>query len=111
MHPDDQTRLHHMLDAAREALSFIEGKTQTEFEEDRQSALACVYCIQIIGEAANRLTPLCRDGIALPWPQIIGMRHRLVHSYYEINMPRVWDTLQLDLPPFIAALEAALRQP
>ena len=61
------------------------------------------------GEAAARTTPAGRSlAPGLPWAEIVGMRNRLIHAYFEIDLDRVWDTVEADLPPLIQALETAL---
>jgi uncharacterized protein with HEPN domain len=81
MQRDDEFRLKHMLEAAEEAVSFIKGKSLDDFNNNRQLALAVLKDIEIIGEAANKVskeTQLQHKNI--PWAAIIGMRHRLIHT-------------------------------
>ena len=109
MRPDDRIRLRHMLDAAREAISFTEGRSRTDLDTDRQLTLSLVKDIEIIGEAANEITEDTRAAHhTIPWRPVIEMRHRLVHLYYDINPNVLWKTVQEDLPPLIAALEKIL---
>lgn len=106
MRKADHVRLRHMLDAAREAISFSQGRTRSDLNSDRMLALALVKSIEIIGEAAARVTRTCQAAQPeIPWPNIIGMRNRLIHGYFDIDLDRVWDTVTDDLPPLIAALE------
>ena len=105
----DRVRLRHMLDAAREAVGFARGRSRADLHLDRMLALALVRCIEIIGEAAAQIGPETRQRhAAIPWPDIVGMRNRLVHAYFDINLNFVWDTVTNDLPPLIAGLEAIL---
>lgn len=65
--------------------------------------------IEIIGEAASRVSPACQAKYAgIPWPEIIGMRNRLIHAYFDINLDIVWRTITEELPPLVAELEKAL---
>lgn len=106
MHKDDRTRLRHMLEAAEEAVEFARGQTRQSLEQDRMRTLAMLRCIEIIGEAATRITNETRAQTpAIPWPDIIGMRHRLVHTYFNTDLNLVWETLQRDLPALIAELK------
>lgn len=99
---DDIIRLRHMLDAALEAESFIEGKNRSDLSNDRKLELALVKCVEIIGEAASSVSKETRDNFPqIPWPDIIGMRNRLIHAYFEINLDILWNTLTDDLPPLI----------
>lgn len=109
MNRDDAIRLQHMLDAAREAVTFTKGLSFFDLTEDRKLELALVKDIEIIGEAAYQISQATRDSLpGLPWEDIIGMRHRLVHAYFDINLEILWQTVQNDLPPLIVELERAL---
>ena len=109
MRREDEIRLRHMLDAARDALSFIQGRTRADLDADRQLTLALVKAVEIIGEAAINVADTTQSELTqIPWPDISGMRHRLVHAYFDIGQDILWDTVTLDLPPLIAALEEAL---
>lgn len=103
---DDPVRLRHMLDAAREAVSFAQNRTRSDLDTDRMLTLALVRCLEIIGEAASRITKERRDELPqIPWPQMIGMRNRIIHAYFDIRLNAVWDTVTLNLPPLITELE------
>lgn len=103
---DDHVFIQHILDAAREALLFSRGKTERDLIADRQYALAVVKCLEIIGEAANKLSESCRAGQpSVPWRKIVGMRNRLVHDYSAINYQIVWKIVHDELPDLIAVLE------
>jgi len=68
-----------------------------------------VKCLEIIGEAAGRLSADFRARHAgIPWGEIVGMRNRLIHAYFEIDYEQVWKTLTEDLPPLIEQLHAIL---
>lgn len=98
-----------MKDAAMEVLEFVKGKTKGDLENDRILQLAVVKDLEIIGEAASRISTECRDRYPeLLWGDMIGMRNRLVHAYYGINLDMVWDTISNDLEPLVALLEKAI---
>ncbi len=106
MRKGDTVRLRHMLDAAREVLVFAEGKTRNSLDSDRQLVLALVKSIEIIGEAASRVTEESREKFSqIPWTNIIGMRNRLIHAYYDIDLDILWKTAIEDISPLIAELE------
>lgn len=70
-------------------------------------ARALLHAIQEIGEAGSKVTQSGRDRMPIvPWTKIVGMRHRLVHGYWEVDFDLVWMVATRDLPPLIAALEA-----
>src|SRR5437667_111009 len=79
-------RLQHMVDAANEALSFIADKSKSEFKADRALALALVKSIEIFGEATSKGSRELRSQSAeIPWADIVAMRNRLIHSYFDVN--------------------------
>jgi uncharacterized protein with HEPN domain len=109
MSESDLVRLRHMRDAAREAVEFGAGRWPDDLARDRVLTLALVRCIEIIGEAASRVSDAVRSQHPeVPWAEIVGMRNRLVHAYFEVDLERVCDTLALDLPPLIVQLEKML---
>ena len=112
MRRDDRLRLQHMLDAGREAVRFIHGKTRGDLDRDRVLALALVKLLEIVGEAAARVTAEGqRTYPDVPWRDIVAMRNRLIHGYFDVDLDRVWDTVTDDFPPLLAQLEAALARP
>jgi len=105
----DWIRLRHMLDAAKEARSFIKNEERASIEKDRKLVLALIKSIEIIGEAANKVTKEGREGIPqIPWPNIISMRNRLIHAYFDINLDILWETVNADIPELIEKLEKIL---
>ena len=97
MQLDDDTRLHHMLDAAREADAFVRGKTRRDLEENRQLALSLVKCIEIIGEAASKVSQEARSTHQeIPWRVIVAMRNRLIHGYFDVDLDTRWDCYWLE---------------
>jgi uncharacterized protein with HEPN domain len=106
MRKDDIVRLRHMLDASIEAVSFVKNKTRNSLDDDRKLVLSLVKSIEIIGEAAANVTTECRKEFShIPWRDIISMRNRLIHAYFDINLDILWKTVEEDLPPLIADLE------
>lgn len=108
----DKVRLQHMLDAATKALRFAEGHGRGDLENDKEPlADALVRLVSVIGEAASRVSPSTRAEIrTIPWPDMVGMRNRLVHDYFDINLDILWATVQDNLPALIRSLERILEQ-
>lgn len=103
---DDTLRLQDMLVAARDARAFTAGKIEADLPHDKQLTLALLKCIEIIGEAAARVGEDTRARYpALPWADMIGMRNRLVHIYFDIDLFLLWTTVTDDLPVLIRELE------
>ncbi|MCJ7577432.1 MAG: DUF86 domain-containing protein [candidate division Zixibacteria bacterium] len=110
MQKDDLIRLRHMLDAANEAESFVQNKTRSSLDSDRKLVLALVKSIEIFGEAAAKVTNKCREDLPqIPWSNIIGMRNRLIHVYFDIDLDVLWKTVIEDLPPLIADLQKIME--
>lgn len=106
---DDETRLRHLIEAAEDALRFCRDMTREQFETDNRTQRAVVQCLTVIGEAANTLSEDARSRIGeVPWDNIIGMRHRLTHEYFVINLDIVWATVQEDLSPLIESVKPHL---
>ncbi len=102
----DLIRVRHMLAAAKEAMEFAAGKTRMDLEKDRLHMLAIIKSIEIIGEAASKVTEEFKsENNNIPWDDIINMRHRLIHTYFDVNLDIVWQTVKTDLPDLIKALE------
>ncbi len=109
MNESDVIGLRHMMDAAREALSFVAGRNSEDLGRDRMLVLALVKEIEIIGEAASRISDESRKALPrIPWPKIIAMRNRLIHAYADVDLSIVWDTLTGALPKLLRELETAL---
>jgi uncharacterized protein with HEPN domain len=104
---DDLVRLRHMLDHAREAAELVRGRSRGDLDSDRVLGLALVRLLEIVGEAANRVSEETRrQQPAIPWSQIVSLRHRLIHGYDSVDLDILWALLQSDVPALVAALES-----
>lgn len=105
----DRAYLGDILEAARLATDYVAGKSRAEFLRDVQCQDAVIRRLEIIGEAARKISEETR-GIypELPWDDMAGMRNFLIHEYGGIDLGIVWDTVQLDLKPIIATLDRVL---
>ncbi len=100
-----------MFEAAREAMVFIEGRVPEDLGRDRVLLLALVKEIEIIGEAAARISPEGRSAVpGIPWNKVTAMRNRLTHGYFDWDLEVIWSTLITSLPVLAAELERALLQ-
>jgi uncharacterized protein with HEPN domain len=107
---EDRIRLQHMLDAARKAQAMIVGRDREDLNDDEQLSLALQRLVEIIGEAAKQVTAETQArGASIPWQAIAGMRDRLIHAYWDVNLDILWDTVTDDLPPLIDGLESLLN--
>jgi uncharacterized protein with HEPN domain len=107
---DELIRLQHMLDAAREAVELVRGRTRQQVERDRLRVLALERLFEIIGEAAAQTAEDVRTRYPeIPWARIVGMRNEIVHGYSTIDLEIILKTVENRLPELINQLEAALR--
>jgi uncharacterized protein with HEPN domain len=109
MNEQDKVRLRHMLEMAQAAQTLIIGETRQTLDADLKLKLALPRAIEIIGEAASKISTEAQAATPqIPWPAIISMRNWIVHAYFEIDLDQVWDTVTKDLPPLISELEKML---
>lgn len=102
-------RLRHMLDAAREAIDMASGQQRANLDNDRKLCLSLAHLLEIIGEAAAGVSRESRlRHPDLPWKRIRGMRNRLIHAYFDVNLDVVWQTIQEDLPGLVVQLAGIL---
>jgi uncharacterized protein with HEPN domain len=100
-----------MLESARTTEHIAAGESRGSLDGNQMLQLALSRTLQIIGEAANNVTAETRRGyVTIPWSDIIGMRHRLVHVYYSIDMDVIWKTATEYIPPLIDDLENLLEK-
>jgi len=106
MSPRDLVYVGHMLDMARKAAAKVQDLPRDAYDADENLRLALIHLVQVIGEAARQVS---RDFTAahpeIPWENIVGMRHKVVHDYLGVDEDIVWQVVTADLPPLIAALE------
>ena len=108
---DDGIRLHHILDASRKAVEFSQGRSRNDLNADSMLSLALVRLLEVIGEAARALSEECCTAHPdIPWKKMRGMRDRLVHGYFDVNLDVVWETITKDLPPLIVVIERLISQ-
>jgi uncharacterized protein with HEPN domain len=106
---DDRVSLMDMLSHSREAAELLGDLSLEDLGQNRVIQLALTRLVEIVGEAANRVSPEARQrNPGIPWPQIIGMRNRLVHGYDIIDLDLLRRTVKEDLPPLIASLQEIL---
>jgi uncharacterized protein with HEPN domain len=111
MKHDDKARLEHMLESAKDAISFLGSMTEDELAQNRMALQAIVRSVEIIGEAASQLTPEFRSkNTHVPWAQIVGMRNRLIHAYFDIDHELVFSTVQADIPILVDQIKQFISE-
>ncbi|MCC6680565.1 MAG: DUF86 domain-containing protein [Phycisphaeraceae bacterium] len=107
---DDTIRLRHMLDYAHSVRRLAEGCQRADLEHDEKLRLALVRAVEVNGEAAVRVTESMQQSHPdIPWRQIIGTRHRLIHGYDQVDLDLLWRIATDDMPPLIDQLTAILN--
>ncbi|MGE3579127.1 MAG: DUF86 domain-containing protein [Vicinamibacterales bacterium] len=99
-----------LLEAARRAVAFAQGLSDTQFMKDLKTQSAVLHQLTVLGEAVRRLSPEFRaQHPELPWKEMAGLRSRIVHDYDDVDLDEVWNILQRDLPALIPQLQAIAR--
>lgn len=108
----DEKYFDDILVHARKAIELVGDRDRIAFKADEALRYAVTHLIQIVGEAASRISVGARASVPeLPWTDIINMRHRLVHDYGNIDDEIVWDTVSRDLPRVVTAVETRGKTP
>ena len=105
--------LDHMQQAAMDACAFVEGLGKADFLEDKRTQQAVIMSLIIIGEAVTKVMDSYAEFVQahaqVPWRNMRGMRNRMAHGYFDVNLDMVWDTVQTALPELLKQLPAARR--
>jgi len=97
--PDNLDRVYHLLDAVRKIRRYATGKSLNDLREDEMLQYSVVHLLEIAGEAASGITLEFRTQYpGIPWRELIDMRNRLIHAYFNISLAIVWETVTNDLP-------------
>lgn len=106
---DDRVSVRQMLDHAREAVALVRERSRRDLDIDRLLSLSLTRLMEIIGEAASRVSEGFREAHAqVAWAEIIGLRNRLIHGYDVVDLDILWEIIQRDLPSLVSALERIL---
>lgn len=109
--PKDNTRLMHILEAINNIFEFTQNVSFDEYQGNKILKFAVIKNLEIVGEAAYLLTQEFRDSHPeVEWHSIIGMRHVLVHGYYQISDEIVWATIQKELQPLKENIQKLLTE-
>ena len=107
MRTEDRVRIRHMIGAAESVRRFIAGRQRADLDKDEMLRFALTRAIEIIGEAASRVTPQAQALVpSVPWREVTGMRNRLVHAYFDVDLDMLWKTAQEAVPDLLAKLVA-----
>lgn len=111
MQPEDRVRILHMIEATEAALGFVAGRQRADLDDDTMLRFALVRAVEVIGEAAGRVSADARaTAPSIPWSLIVAMRNRLVHAYFAIDHDILWRTATDELPALLPTLRALLPE-
>jgi uncharacterized protein with HEPN domain len=101
--------LRDILEYAEKAERFVEGLDFQAFERNEEKTLAVIRALEVIGEAARHIPGTLREKYAdVPWEDMVGMRSKLIHDYFGVDLKVVWRTVHEDLPPLRDAVAQIL---
>jgi uncharacterized protein with HEPN domain len=111
MPPEDRIRILHMIEATETALNFVTGRQRADLDSDRMLLFALVRAIEVVGEAAGRVSEATRGSAAdIPWSLIVSMRNRLIHAYFDVDNDVVWKAATEELPALLPELHAVVDE-
>lgn len=99
-----------ILESCKKIASYTKEKTEEEFANDPKTIDAVIRNIEIVGEAASKIPQEARGKILqVPWKEVVAMRNKVIHEYFDINIPIVWETVQNDIPILQKNIQKALK--
>lgn len=99
-----------MIAAIEKIEEFAGGITSEDFEKDTKTIFAVIRALEVIGEAAKKIPPSVRNKHKqIPWLQITGMRDKLIHEYFGVNVKVIWNTIKEDIPPLKPVIKQILE--
>jgi len=106
--------LDHIKQAAMDACSFVDGMDKSSFLKDKRTQSAVVMSLIVMGEASTKVMDrhpdFAQQNSNVPWRSMRGMRNRIAHGYFEIDLDLVWDTVQIALPALLDQLDQTLAR-
>lgn len=107
----DDARLRHIAESATQLTTYTQGLDYETFAKDQVLVLASIRLLEVIGEAASRLSEELReDASEVPWRKIIGLRNVLIHQYFEVSTALVWEIIQYDLPDLRSKIQKLIAE-
>ena len=96
--------LQDMVNYAEDATNFVVDMDFATFEQDKRTSYAVVRAVEVIGETAKNIPQPLKDQYPhVPWRSIAGMRDKVIHQYFGVDLQVLWDTVQQDIPPLKTA--------
>ena len=109
-HRDYTDYINDILASIQEAIEFTGGMTFDEFSRDKKTINAVIRSLEVLGEASRKIPDhLKAETPEVPWKRMAGMRNKLIHEYFGVDLEIVWAVIKEDLPPLVHHLEKLLR--
>ncbi len=104
--------IEDIIKAMDDALEFIKNMDYEVFVKDTRTVYAVIRALEIIGEATKKVPPSIKDDeyAQIPWKKMAGMRDKVIHEYFGVDLKRVWNTVNSDLPPLKPLFEKILQE-
>lgn len=107
----DEDRIRHMLEAALKATEFVRGQNRSTLDADEKLTLSLVHLLEILGEAAGKISQdFRRRHPEIPWNRVSGIRNRLIHGYFDIDLDIVWETVTARLVVRAETASSSIRR-
>jgi len=111
MRQDDHIRVLHMIEAIQTAAEFVSGRQAADLDTDRMLLFALVRAIEVVGEAADKVSDELRlHAPDIPWNMIVSMRNRLIHAYFDIDRDILWKTATIELQALLPRLQTLISK-
>ncbi len=102
--------VHDILETVQDVAEFVAGMSFEDFRNDKKTIYAVIRGIEVIGEAAKKIPESIKDRYsAIPWRDMAGMRDKLIHEYFGVDVEVLWKTVEQDLPPLRALISEAME--
>lgn len=102
--------LNDILEMIEDIRIFTEGMSYEDLAADRKTLYAVIRCLEVLGEAVKKIPKHIREEYPeIPWQEIGGMRDKLIHEYFGVDIETIWDTIQEDLSPLKEATTSIIN--